>query len=221
MRKGLTLLEITVAIIVLGLCIGMVIIGQAFLSSARIKNFVRDFQSYNMAVANFNNKYRQLPGDSNIVAPNGNADRKINDVVDGGVELCGQEECVEPMFFWHHLSEMAMLNQKYDHDYTNGMKPEHNVPNLTIGTYLDGVYIGYNDEDEGSKGPTGNFYDINGSHQIDLSDVLAIEAKIDDSSTATGFLRASDSEDNDCTDESVGQYCSHVYMSLGGKGGVN
>lgn len=174
-----------------------------------------------MAVVNFYGKYKQLPGDSNIVEPHGNKNGKITDSVDGGVDVCGQEECEEPMFFWFQLSELAMINHPYNHDFANNMKPQTNVPNVTIGTYQDGLYVGYNAEDEGILGAIGNFYDIGGSKEIKMIDVIAIENKLDDGSPSTGIIRAVDNADEECTIDSVGGVCSNLYITIGGRTGIN
>ena len=94
MRKGFTLVELSIVLVVIGLLIGGILVGQSLMSSSKITGVIKQLAQYDIAVVNFREKYKQLPGDSTslprVSLTSSNNNRNINHYETGR--------------FWYHLS---------------------------------------------------------------------------------------------------------------------
>ncbi len=71
MRRGFTLIELSIAFVIIGMLIGGILIGQSLVTSARVMNQIKQLQEIQIAVRNFKLAYKQLPGDANILGQAG------------------------------------------------------------------------------------------------------------------------------------------------------
>ena len=62
-NKGFTLLEMTIVLIIIGLLVGGVLMGQSLVKSAAMKDLITDMDYYATATKTFQDKYNALPGD--------------------------------------------------------------------------------------------------------------------------------------------------------------
>ena len=69
MRKGFTLVELSIVMVIIGILIGGVLKGKAMIENSKIKRLHNDIKSLTAAVYTYNDKYGYYPGDD----PNGNA----------------------------------------------------------------------------------------------------------------------------------------------------
>lgn len=67
-NKGFTLVELAIALMVIGLLIGGVLKGQELIENAKVTSFIRQVKAYDAAGLIFRNTYGALPGD--IKRPN-------------------------------------------------------------------------------------------------------------------------------------------------------
>lgn len=83
-RKGFTLIEVAIVLVIIGLLIGGIIKGRQFIENAKVKNIVKQAESLAAAVYAYQDRYKFFPGDDNTAnarwgLPNGNADGQITE----------------------------------------------------------------------------------------------------------------------------------------------
>ncbi len=63
MKRGFTLIELSVVLVIIGLLVAGIMTGHLLLESARLQRAVRDFEEVNTSLMTFIIKYNALPGD--------------------------------------------------------------------------------------------------------------------------------------------------------------
>lgn len=113
-NHGFTLVELAIVMMIIGLLIGGVLKGQQMMQNARIKNVIKQVQSYNAASAGFWDKYNAIPGDMtmaqnripNCVIGNNCYNGNGNNIVGTPVSIwVGGQQAVttENTQYWTHL----------------------------------------------------------------------------------------------------------------------
>ena len=139
MKKGFTLVELSIVLVIIGLLIGGILVGQSMISTSKIQSFVRQIQQMDVAVSDFKNKYGQLPGNTNLMSfdPAGGTG---NTTTNGGKGInsgyIGCYACTATSYtpanwwptesynFWYELSQAGDLSKQYKGDtWVNGMTP--------------------------------------------------------------------------------------------------
>jgi prepilin-type N-terminal cleavage/methylation domain-containing protein len=65
MNKAFSLIELVVVLVIIGLIVGGITSGQNLIRSAQLQSVVTDKKKYESAIAAFQERYFQLPGDMN------------------------------------------------------------------------------------------------------------------------------------------------------------
>lgn len=119
-KAGFTLIELSIVLVIIGLIVGGVLVGQDLIKAAEIRSTVAQLEKYSTAVNTFRNKYNALPGD--ISSPGnfgllstgadgstGKADGNgliaaVDGDTDADVGFSG-----EARIFWYHLSQANLI----------------------------------------------------------------------------------------------------------------
>ncbi len=62
-RKGFTLVELSIVLIVIGLLSGAILKGQEIIKNAKLKRIISDFSNISTAIYTYEDRYDELPGD--------------------------------------------------------------------------------------------------------------------------------------------------------------
>src|SRR5579871_6353801 len=62
-EQGFTLIELSIVLVIIGLIVGGVLVGQDLIKAAQIRAEVTQLERYNTAVNTFRSKYNGVPGD--------------------------------------------------------------------------------------------------------------------------------------------------------------
>ncbi len=192
LKKGFTLIELSIVLVIISLIVGGIIGGKSLLRSAEIREILTTLNKYQVAVNTFSLQYDALPGDfseaqsywpscvdeaSNIC--NGNNDGKINN-----------NSAREPVRAWQHLALSGIIEGAY-----NGLYVSPAIENITYprGTGQGSYYLMLN---RTMYGHTENFVELfpeyNGSaHNTDTvngREAKSMDKKVDDGVGYTGKM---------------------------------
>ena len=147
-KKGFTLVELSIVLVIIGLLIGGILVGQSLIESAKIQGYVKRVEQFEVAFDLFKSKFGQFPGDTRLMLPAGN-----NDGIIGAVTACkgaysgnGVYSGDEHDYVMYHMSTTKMINldlQLYSPVRCGGTHPDLASPNTaTENEFTPG--IGYN-----------------------------------------------------------------------------
>ncbi len=193
MRKqtGFTLIEIAIVLVIIGLLLGGVLMGQELIQGARVRNLASTQDGIKAAFFGFQDRFRALPGDysgalavTNIpgMVANGSCTGAVNGGGngDGQIALAG-----ESIIAWEHLSRAGFLTGAY---VCAGASPDTsntptNVYNVRMKLIHDGVY--------GIASGGSARHNLKTGGAIPVALVAELDRKIDDGMPYTGSFRFS------------------------------
>lgn len=104
-KKGFTLVELSIVLVIIGLLIGGVLKGQSMIENAKIKRFVTDVDALVSGVYSYQDKFNTLPGDDPSVGATatgaaacvaiGNGDGILNNAAE---QLCAYQDMIQEGF---------------------------------------------------------------------------------------------------------------------------
>jgi prepilin-type N-terminal cleavage/methylation domain-containing protein len=152
-KRGFTLLEMAIVIVIIGFIIGTVIVGRDMLRNAQVQSLIADVNYFKSAAQQFREKYGFLPGDlptattywgadtgcpigdtgsnlARVVTCDGDGDSKIRDLTGTltsvGV-LSGKNQ--EPLRVWQHLANAGFIPGLYSGvAYSGNYRVGINIP---------------------------------------------------------------------------------------------
>ncbi len=201
-RKGFTLVELAIVLVIVGLLIGGILAAQSMSGTAKVTAQVKQIQQFDIAVTNFKTNYGGLPGDTAKISPGtANGDGLI-DVTN----CCGGQEWMtnENGYFWTQLTTTQMFNDT--HSYTSGWCstaswPSTCAPTSPLNPKAGTVAYGITSLNK-------NYYNIvcgNSSNyfaqcpSINPVDALALDSKMDDGDPSAGTVVARNGPDSQTT----------------------
>jgi len=116
-KAGFTLVELAIVLVIIGLIVGGVLVGQDLIKAAEIRATMSDIESYNASATTFRNKYNGLPGDllASRASQYGLTDRAGSVGQGNGnslIEGCGSGQTnlgCETAIFWADLSSASLI----------------------------------------------------------------------------------------------------------------
>ena len=151
-RSGFTLIELSIVLVIIGLIVGGVMVGQDLINAARIRAQIKQFQDFKLALSTFKVKYNCLPGDCVTATSYGLGN---NGDGDGVLELSSIASCGwvngyytspdcgwngEFTWFYQHLSASKMIAGSYGSTFALGTGYPKVVLNESSGMMAGGSW---------------------------------------------------------------------------------
>jgi len=126
MRQAFTLLELSIVLVIIGLLIGGIFVGQSLIHTAQLNAVISEFNRYQAATQNFKMQYQALPGDMNNATNIWGAQNATPATCrttastttatcngDGNGILADSAGSDELFRFWQHLANAKMIEGQY------------------------------------------------------------------------------------------------------------
>lgn len=132
-QRGFTLIELSIVLVVIGLAVGGVLVGQSLIRSAQIQSVMTDVTKYTESVHQFQQKYNALPGDmpnattywgangpgicgslyTASTSPTSTCNGSGDGIIDGiGATKVGGN-AYESLYAWKHLSNAGFIEGSF------------------------------------------------------------------------------------------------------------
>ena len=190
---GYTLIEIAIALVVVGLLLGSLLKAQELIRGAQLRRLISDHDAFRMAIIAFTDRFGYEPGDYNQASIhisctpaclNGNGNRRVesNSIPVGGSEVH------EELLVWSHLSRARFIPGNFamsagETQATLGNSPVN--PSHRFWQFIfDAEFGAVSNGGERHNLKTGNLLPVEMMAQLDL--------RIDDGRPNTGRVQFSD-----------------------------
>lgn len=210
---GFTLIEMSVILVVIGLLVGGVLVGQSMYETAQMRNQIAQIEEFTTAAHIFEAKYACLPGDcwdavsfglgsSGNPGANGDGDGAVTSK-HSAFDNHFQGQSYESLNFWYHLSQAELIGGEFDGYYSGivwGDGPGKaaqmaTTPKAIIGdnAHLMVTNFGVAGGNYRTAGGSFYFYQPGTAHETrrtGIPPVLAhkLDTKIDDGKPLTGIV---------------------------------
>lgn len=190
-QAGITLVEIAIVLVIIGLLLGGVLKGQEIITNAKIKNLENDFNGITAAIYSYQDRYRALPGDdkradkrfkvdgTTILVGNGNGkiEGAFNEGVIDGID--NGQATGESRLFWLHLRSASLIKGE----------PITTTGDIYLPTNAFNGIIGVSSDTSATPKPTNMSGIYVGFSQIPLNVAVIIESRSDDNIPDRGSIQ--------------------------------
>jgi prepilin-type N-terminal cleavage/methylation domain-containing protein len=206
-ESGFTLIELSIVLVIIGLIIGGVLVGQDMIKSAEIRATVQQIEKYNSVVNTFRGKYNALPGDLDDTTENrfgfltrtnaaGHGDG--NRLLEGCAAAATVAGC-ETVLFWRDLSFANLIEGSFT-TATDALAASLTGANMP--SYFPSAKIGRGNYVTVYASGGFNYYQIAGITSTDAAGVYTLannmtpleaqnmDLKVDDGLPSTGIATA-------------------------------
>jgi len=182
--QGFTLVEIAIALIIIGLLLGSILRASELITSARVRGLISQQDGIRAAYYGFLERFREIPGDYSRATFN-IAGATQNGNGNGQIEISTAPN--ETILAWEHLSRAGFLAGNYTY---NATESDTTSPKNRYGIYLQLVYDGnYGGGTVATPNPL--MHNIKSGSQIPVEIVAEMDRKIDDGAPNTGTFQFS------------------------------
>jgi prepilin-type N-terminal cleavage/methylation domain-containing protein len=146
-RRGFTLVEMSIVLVIIGLIIGAIAVGRDLIGAAKIRMQIAQIEKYRSAVNTFKTKYNNaLPGDMTEeqadevgftvppTRPNTGSTTHGNGFIEGGMGA-------EGITFWEDLSSAGLIGGTFTQG-TEGWGSDSNATQATLGRFVPAAIVG-------------------------------------------------------------------------------
>ena len=186
--RGLTLVDVAIALVAIGLLIGGLARGQELIQNARVRDFMARQDAVEQAVLAFQDRFQALPGDyaqasANIgCGPggclNGNGNGRVEPGTDGAIH--------EDILAWQHLSAVGFLRESYQMlDPSVSVATPENNPSSVYGGYLQIAF------DSAWGATTTSGHNIKTGNYVPAVVLAEVDRRIDDGLPGAGRFQFS------------------------------
>ena len=210
-NSGFTLVELSIVLIIIGLILGGILVGQDLIRNAQVNATANQIQQLNASVNAFRGKYNALPGDINrAVAFNlegscvptantceGDGDGTLeNDITANGTIATLWDQ--EVKLFWVHLSEAGLAGGNFSYsadsvavvtNYPQAKNKANGIIAVTLGSVLHWI-VAANIDDVVPAEFSDTLSGADGTGGMPPSDAFGIDTKIDNGNSITGGVYA-------------------------------
>lgn len=183
-NAGFTLVEMAIAIVIIGFLVAGVLAGTNMLRNAEVVSVVADFEKYRKAYYGFEKVYNQYPGDmsdpTQITGATGTGDG--DGAVEGATAL-GAANANEQYFVWSHLAAAGFIDGGYTGVAGTGYSFGTNAPASKV------TNAGFKMFWNGTSNTLLHTAATTGS-VINPIQAWSIDKKLDDGNASTGELTA-------------------------------
>lgn len=215
-QQGFTLIELSIVLVIIGLIVGGVLVGQDLIKAAEQRALIAQIEKYNSAVNTFRGKYNAMPGDMaqldaaafglfQLTKANPLGQGDGNGLIEGGASGSALAEG-ETLVFWRHLSDANLVDGSYGVVSPSLIVASTGFPTGAVTNVAQSI-------PQAKLGPAGsivvysisglNYYQVipvagisaagvftSGTSGMTPTQAFNIDAKLDDGAPNTGIVRA-------------------------------
>lgn len=203
-QAGFSIVELTFVVVIVALIIGGLVTAQSMISSSNTMSVVKKIQQYDIAISNYDNTFKELPGDGTVKASGDN-----DGIIESSSASGGDDSFAEEIAnFWKDLSDEGFINDgvSYSNDGSSGVIAGTHIPEIGIGQKT-GLLVtnGADSGNDYSDWVGDNYYHLfnpsnstssflssqsDNATSISAEEALSLDTKMDDAIANSGVVRA-------------------------------